>query len=493
MSGILGGKQRTTTTTDVPQWIKDASMGALQGAQNLAGSYQPYTGQLTADITPAMQSYWNTLTNLGNSGLGNDLLSQAAGLAGGPNNITAGQVQGSTYNPTLGQNAFTFGGASIDPSQLASAGMVDRSSIGNVGLGQLTKGIIQEYFNSFEDTAVQSALGDYERARQMQGQQDAATAQAAGAFGGSRHGVADALTNEAFQRTSQGAVNNLRLGGYNTAISTALQDRAQQLQGQIANQNADLSVAGMNNQAGMFNAGQRNQGLFQNAGFQQQAGLFNAGALNDLLSQNLGYMNQAGQFNAGQTQQANLANQSANLQAAIQNRGFDMQGAGLLAGLSGQQVSQAAQLAGLLGTAAGQQQGYAQDALDRNSTQYQQNLQNQIALQQLINSALAGLPNLSTTTQTTRGGAGAGLLGGLGSIFQGLGAMDLTFSDMRLKRDIRHLTHDHNGVRWTTFRYAWDGPEVIRVGVIAQEVQALKPEAVNDDGPFLRVDYRRLA
>ena len=64
-------------------------------------------------------------------------------------------------------------------------------------------------------------------------------------------------------------------------------------------------------------------------------------------------------------------------------------------------------------------------------------------------------------------------------------------SDIRLKRDIVLLGHLENGIGIYRYRYLWDA--TVYVGVMAQEVLAVAPEAVlrAPDGYF-RVDYQRL-
>ena len=63
-------------------------------------------------------------------------------------------------------------------------------------------------------------------------------------------------------------------------------------------------------------------------------------------------------------------------------------------------------------------------------------------------------------------------------------------SDIRLKRDIAQVG-EHNGINLYRFRYLWS--DTTYVGVMAQEVAAVKPEAVlrGADG-YLRVHYERL-
>jgi Chaperone of endosialidase len=64
-------------------------------------------------------------------------------------------------------------------------------------------------------------------------------------------------------------------------------------------------------------------------------------------------------------------------------------------------------------------------------------------------------------------------------------------SDIRLKHDIRLLGHLDNGLGY--YRFSYNGSDKIYVGVMAQEVQSVKPEAVvrGHDG-YLWVNYSML-
>jgi hypothetical protein len=64
-------------------------------------------------------------------------------------------------------------------------------------------------------------------------------------------------------------------------------------------------------------------------------------------------------------------------------------------------------------------------------------------------------------------------------------------SDIRLKRDIVDVGHLENGIGLYRYRYIWS--DQVYVGVMAQEVAEIVPDAVvyGDDG-YLRVDYARL-
>jgi Chaperone of endosialidase len=64
-------------------------------------------------------------------------------------------------------------------------------------------------------------------------------------------------------------------------------------------------------------------------------------------------------------------------------------------------------------------------------------------------------------------------------------------SDIRLKRDIAQVGELDGGINLYRYRYLWS--DTTYVGVMAQEVAAVKPEAVlrGADG-YLRVNYARL-
>lgn len=94
------------------------------------------------------------------------------------------------------------------------------------------------------------------------------------------------------------------------------------------------------------------------------------------------------------------------------------------------------------------------------------------------------------------GGASLAALGALGAGSAGAGAAGLAsgaamLSDRRLKRDIVKVGELANGLAVYLFRYLWS--EILHLGVMAQEVLAVKPEAViHLPGGILAVDYGAL-
>jgi hypothetical protein len=76
-------------------------------------------------------------------------------------------------------------------------------------------------------------------------------------------------------------------------------------------------------------------------------------------------------------------------------------------------------------------------------------------------------------------------------IFHSAALTGVTVSDIRAKHDIALLGHLDNGLGF--YRFSYNGSDAAYVGVMAQEVEAVMPDAVvrGDDG-YLRVNYGRL-
>ena len=90
------------------------------------------------------------------------------------------------------------------------------------------------------------------------------------------------------------------------------------------------------------------------------------------------------------------------------------------------------------------------------------------------------------------GGGGGGMRGGGGGGGRGGGGGGGRRSDIAVKHDIRLLGHLDNGLGF--YRFSYNGSDKAYVGVMAQEVQAIRPDAVTRgaDGT-LRVRYDRSA
>lgn len=83
-----------------------------------------------------------------------------------------------------------------------------------------------------------------------------------------------------------------------------------------------------------------------------------------------------------------------------------------------------------------------------------------------------------------------GLFGLGGAALGGWGRSGFAFSDRRLKTDIRRVGSTDGGLPVYTYRFK--GSPVTEMGVMADEVKAVKPEAVERFGGFDAVDYARI-
>ena len=181
-------------------------------------------------------------------------------MAGGAN---PQQTQTPQQNGVFGQSAGAYN-AALGGTQAAAAGP-------NIGA----------FMNPYTEQVTGNTLDSLERQRQMATNNMGAQASAAGAFGGSRHGVADAMTNEGFARQGADTFGQLQQQGFNTALGGA--QNQQQVGLQAAGQMGNLSNMGFGfgQQIGQQQAqqGGQQQALMQqlmNAGRQQYAGFTGA-------------------------------------------------------------------------------------------------------------------------------------------------------------------------------------------------------------------------
>ena len=332
-------------------------------AQNVANRpYQPYTGDLTAGLTDAQNQAGSLLQAA--PGMGQGAIGAGINAAAQGAQYQAPQVQSGMYNPAMAE------AAQINPGQLPFLSAPN-------GLEQL-----RQYMNPYTADVTNTTLNDLNRQTQQQLVNDAQNATADNAFGGTRQAVADALTNEAAQRTAASTLANLNNQGFNTA-SGLLQNNQ-----------------GMGLQAGAQNLGAALRALGQNAGLQQGANLANAGALN-----------MGSQFDLSQALNAALANQSAaNISQQLNN-----QSAGLLGALGTQQNQNYLAGTSALNNFGTEQQQTQQNALNAAYQQFMNQFNYPVQMQGLLNNSLL-LGGAGTTNPTAGMQNAGGLLGGLGSL-----------------------------------------------------------------------------
>jgi len=104
-----------------------------------------------------------------------------------------------------------------------------------------------------------------------------------------------------------------------------------------------------------------------------------------------------------------------------------------------------------------------------------------------IYSSYQGDLNSWQAQQQANAARNQGLFGLLGA---GAKAAGMAWSDIRLKENIKQISTLPNGIGLYVYRYRWGGPE--QIGVMAQEVEKIIPDAVIDVNGYKAVNYGRI-
>jgi hypothetical protein len=304
----------TTSTSSIDPQIKEAFLANFQQAQGVAGALPV---QQFAGYNPMYQAGEEALVNTALAGpgiTGTDLAAQMAAYGGiyQPSQITAQQTN----------------------------------------LGLTGPGSIGSYMNPYTEAVRKNALADLESSRQTAIQQMGERATAAKAFGGSRQGVAESLTNLGFAKQAGTLGTQLNEQAFNQAMAMQQADIGRRSAADIANQQAGLQGAqlrlGGASQLGSLAAQQQALRL---GGAQAVMGA--GGARQALDQQQMDAIRNIGLQRLGVVQ-SSLGAQPANLGQVATTPYSQNVGAGLLGGaLAGSQLAGVAGLTGGTGAALG--------------------------------------------------------------------------------------------------------------------------------------------
>lgn len=299
----------------------------------------------------------------------------------------------------------------------------------------------------------------------LQNAAQALQAQQANQAAGLQAGTTTAQLGLQGQLANQAAMNQAAQFGAQAANVASLQNAANTLQALQANQATDLQASTLTNQLGL-------QAQLANQASANQASQFSAGAYNQAAMQNAANALAAQQAN----QQAGLAGSAQRLQAAnqlanVSNLGFGM------ANTINQQLAQQGML----------EQAIQQALIDAAKTQYAGFVGAPI---QALNTQLGAYAGSQTGEQTQTTTKKPGLFD-----YLSLGA---SFSDARLKENVKEVGRLENGLSVYTWDWNEDGRRVASpyqptIGVMAQEVMEVMPEAVTlgSEG-FYKVNYLKV-
>ena len=493
-----------TQETKLPQWQEDFIRNEIlpRGIEIADTEYTPYEGDLIAGMRPLQEQ---ALSGFGSLDTGGQTYGEAIDVqrglssfaptamgaaSAGPASTYGGATVAKTdaYGGATVSPATTYGGATVQSTQLPQAaqlGAVERyagASIspieraqasqlgdvermqgvgavrsarapGEIGVDTLAATDFGAYMSPYTQNVINRSLETLGGAQEQALNKLGAQATAARAFGGSRQGVAEAGTREAYGKQAADLVAGLSEKAFTQAlqsgqfdIGNVQQARAlqsgQQMTAETLGQQAREAGAARDQAARAGNMAAANQFAAQQAQLEQQATLANQSAFNARAQQQAQLQQQAGlasmqAANQFTTQQAQME-QQAGLASAAQEAARASQQAGLLqsAGLAGAaaQNAVAAQQAGLTQAAgltaaqqdaarAAQQAGLTQAAGLSNQAALNQAMQAEAARQQAANAANFQGQFTGAGIQSGAANAMAGLAGQqLQSELTGLGA-----------------------------------------------------------------------
>lgn len=480
-----------TQETKMPQWQEDFIRQNILPLGEEIGSaeYTPYQGEMIAGMSGLQNQ---ALSGFGGLDMGGQTYDQAIGVQQGlsgfsPTDMSAAQLG----------NAQTMGAAQLGPAQtMAGVGAVDAAMApGQIGVNQLATTNFDQYMSPYTQNVINRSLETLGGAQEQALNTMGAQATAAGAFGGSRQGVAEAATREAYGKQAADLVSGLQEKAYTQALQSGQFDignvqqarglqSGQQMTANTLGQQAREAAASRDQAAQSGNMAAANQFATQQAQLEQAARSANMSAQNQFATQQAQMQQAANAANyQGQFGAADIQGRSANAMGALGGDRLQSQLSGLGAQMSAGDQQRALQQAQLQADYAAfqQQQGYPLTQLNA------------------LLSAGAGVPQgLGTVTQHDPFGgmtAVGNLLAGGGQAATGAKAMG--WSDVRLKENITPVG-SQAGVNFYTWDWNEAGENIAhesqpRFGVMAQELEKTHPDLVviGDDG-YRRVKYDEL-
>lgn len=313
---------------------------------------------------------------------------------------------------------------------------------------------LDRYMSPYTGQVVDAALADFDYGAGQTRATQALDEARSGAFGGSGAAIGRSLTEGELARGRAATSAQLRdqaftRGAGLSATDAGFRNNALQF-GADANNRASLANAAARNDAARFGADARNTASRFGADAQNSAGQFNASALDAALARQLSAGNALASLGStmGADNRANIA--------LTNTLGADQRA-----------IEQALAGAPL-------------DVLERIAKMY------------------GGLPlNLLSGSTTTSSGTSSGTsktwdpMDTMGKFVNAAGTVATAFSDRRLKTDIEKLGEREDGLGVYAFRYLWSPARFI--GVMAQEVLKVKPEAViHTPSGYMAVNYGAL-
>lgn len=241
---------QTASRTMLPDWVNQAGPALYNEGVNQYNQYNP--------INPLVQQ---------NGGLAGFL---GQGVPGSYENAASwfGNDRGGGYATRALDQLFALSGGGAGANGSGGTAVNPRSGIRDVTHRDFTDYDINAYMNPYTQNVVDASLGDLDRQAQIENLRRQGEMTRSGTFGGSRHGVADALAAGENARAAGTLGAQLRSAAYDNAANLIGRDQTGSLAAQTSNQGADVSAAqiaaqerAQNEASASSLAGSRIQGL----------------------------------------------------------------------------------------------------------------------------------------------------------------------------------------------------------------------------------------
>lgn len=226
------GSFENTQTSQIPEWVRQAGEQLFGQASGMANNFAN---------NPLLQQFMGQAGQIGGAAPG--LFAQGAGMAG---NARGGNYAQTAIEELLG---LATGGPTINTNFSQGPITFDRGAVRDVTHRNFTDYDINQYTNPYTQQVVDATLADVDRNSRVAALQRGSAAARAGAFGGSRHGVLDALAAGETAREVGNLTGRLRSQAFDAAAGLIGRDQAGSLTAQQSNQQADLSQMQMAAQA----------------------------------------------------------------------------------------------------------------------------------------------------------------------------------------------------------------------------------------------------
>jgi len=338
----MASKSKSEQNTSFDPELKGAALDTYRRGQQVAAlPYSPYDAATVAPMSPFQLEGMNRTVDVARAGMGQPQVQAAMQAAQNVAQFQPGQVSAQPINAQFNPNQVQAQGVNATQmgmdriGQLNQVGGVNAQQVGmanavptqniafdrvgqtgpvatqqvqadRVNAGQFSQTNMNPYMNQYQQGVIDPALRDIERARQMQQNENAASAVSAGAFGGSRQGLVEAETNRAALQQSADTAARLRQQGFESGANRAQADLNRSLQADTTSAQLGLQGNLANQRAGLQSGLQSQQLNTQRDLANQRSGL---AANTEMARQGL----QSGLAAQGQNTQRMLANQSADL------------------------------------------------------------------------------------------------------------------------------------------------------------------------------------